>query len=247
MTDIANLTSHLERELVLSDCSLPEEYFYSSPSLCVIDAVFSIGVRYEAVRNVVKRYCNHFDTRIYRSDRSILPEQCHQESISMLAERIRKIGAGVFSSQILMNRQRTSSKSGILKAEAVYQFADTLYRHGINTFQDISQFHKSDDENRKISLNKSITAIPGQRSGISLDYFWMLSGSDDLIKADRMITRFLEGALGCHIDPPAARDLLRAASTELQKRYPSMSPRLLDYKIWEYQRAIRRSAKDGRS
>lgn len=32
-----------------------EEYGYASLPLCVIDSVFSIGVRYEGVRNVIER------------------------------------------------------------------------------------------------------------------------------------------------------------------------------------------------
>ena len=36
--------------------TLPEEFFYNSFDLCVIDAVFSIGVKYTGVKNVVARY-----------------------------------------------------------------------------------------------------------------------------------------------------------------------------------------------
>lgn len=36
--------------------TLPEEFFYNSLDLCVIDAVFSIGVNYSGVKNVVTRY-----------------------------------------------------------------------------------------------------------------------------------------------------------------------------------------------
>ena len=46
--------------LPLEGATLGREYYYNSLSLCVIDAVFSIGVRYESVRAVVRRYCQRF-------------------------------------------------------------------------------------------------------------------------------------------------------------------------------------------
>mgnify|MGYP003466554474 CR=1 FL=1 len=47
------------RELLASAevVELGDEYFYASLPLCVIDAVYSIGVRYGSVRNVIRRYC----------------------------------------------------------------------------------------------------------------------------------------------------------------------------------------------
>lgn len=51
-----------------------EEYGYASLPLCVIDSVFSIGVRYEGVRNVIERYCR----------RVRLPEQAPKGTVSAL-------------------------------------------------------------------------------------------------------------------------------------------------------------------
>ena len=48
-------------------------------------------------------------------------------------------------------------------------------------------------------------AIPGQRSGISLTYFFMLAGSDDLVKPDRMLGRFLRGCLSHEVGPKRPR------------------------------------------
>ena len=41
--------------------TLPEEFFYNSLDLCIIDAVFSIGVKYEGVKNVVRKYQKHLE------------------------------------------------------------------------------------------------------------------------------------------------------------------------------------------
>jgi hypothetical protein len=63
--DVERAVAHASQVLSLAGASLPHEYSYSSLSLCVIDAVYSIGVRYEDVQAVVRRYCPVFqDPRI---------------------------------------------------------------------------------------------------------------------------------------------------------------------------------------
>ena len=39
---------------------LPDVYYYKHLPLCVIDSIFSIGVKYEAVQNTLNRFCEHF-------------------------------------------------------------------------------------------------------------------------------------------------------------------------------------------
>jgi hypothetical protein len=56
-SDAIEVAEHCERVLPLATASLGNEFYYQSLPLCVIDAVFSIGVRYEGVQNVIKRYC----------------------------------------------------------------------------------------------------------------------------------------------------------------------------------------------
>jgi hypothetical protein len=131
---------------------LGDGYYYNHLSLCVIDAVWSIGVRYEGVKNVVQNYCAK-----------------------------RKLVDDIFD-----NHQRTSTKNGILKAKAVIRFAKVLSKYNVNYFQEIAK----NIENNK-SFEKNIKHIPGQKSGLSLNYFYMLAGNKNKIKADRMIKRFL--------------------------------------------------------
>ena len=50
---IEDAVNDIREKLDLRTVELPDEYFYPSLPLCVIDAVFSIGVRYEAVRRAV--------------------------------------------------------------------------------------------------------------------------------------------------------------------------------------------------
>ena len=44
--DVSSVVDQATRVLSLEHARLGEEYFYQSLPLCVIDAVFSIGVRY---------------------------------------------------------------------------------------------------------------------------------------------------------------------------------------------------------
>ncbi|MFZ1986535.1 MAG: hypothetical protein WAU91_19150, partial [Desulfatitalea sp.] len=190
MSDSELVSIYAERELTLASAVLSDEYYYGSPTLCIIDAVYSIGVKYEGVQAVVRRYCEHFGINRFRHDRSSIPPMETQEPIGLLCARIDEFGPDRMSRDVFCNRQRTSTKNGILKAEAVGRFAEILRSHGIEYFQNIGTSLPDS------SLERDIAKIPGQSSGISLKYFWMLAGSDDLIKPDRMIIRFLQDALG---------------------------------------------------
>jgi hypothetical protein len=229
--DVLVIAQQADALLPLAGALLPDAYYYSSISLCVIDAVFSIGVRYESVSATVRRYCEHYGLQLTRSDpRAALPLQPCQESISTLCRHFEDRNSEVMAHDVFGNRQRTSTRGGILKAEAVKRFAEMLRLHGVEYLQDAPGAWDS------VALDQAIRTIPGQRSGISLQYFWMLAGSDDLIKPDRMILRFLEAALQRRVAVSEAKELLTATTAALNGKYPDLTPRLLDFKIWEYQR-----------
>ena len=232
MSDAAHVAAYAESHLPLAGAALTDEYYYSSPTLCIIDAVYSIGVRYEGVQAVVRRYCERFKVVRLRHMRGALPPKELQEPLSSLCTRIEELGPDRMSVEVFANRQRTSTRSGILKAEAVGHFANALRSHGIEYFQDVATPLPN------AALEQAITQIPGQASGIALRYFWMLAGSDDLIKPDRMILRFLQHALGRDVQVSEAQRILSGAAAILRERYPALSPRLLDYKIWESQRRV---------
>ena len=48
---------------------------------------------------------------------------------------------------------------------------------------------------RQRDYESKIKRIPGQRSWISLQYFYMLARSDEVIKPDRMVIRYLENII----------------------------------------------------
>src|SRR5207249_2063356 len=111
------------------------------------------------------------------------------------------------------NRQRTSPRSGITKAEAVYRFACILKSYRIETLAD------ANSKAMNPRIREKITDIPGQASGLSFDYFLMLAGHTNVIKADRMICRFVASAVGRQsVSQAYARELLFAVLDSLRKQ-----------------------------
>ena len=64
----------------------------------------------------------------------------------------------------------------------------------------------------------------------------MLAGDDQWVKPDRMIVRFLEKALQRKVKIEEAQSLLEETTKILIKQYSHITPRLLDYQIWNYER-----------
>lgn len=224
------VAAHADRLLPLATATLHDSYYYASLPLCVIDAVYSINARYAGVVATVGRYCDWAGVPRYRPDRGSLPPPAGQEPVTAFCERFERAGLDDMTAVAFRNRQRTSPRGGILKADAVYRFASALRRHKVEFFQDVPG--AADNE----ALAGEIRSIPGQGSGLSLGYFWMLAGSDDNVKPDRMVLRFLSAVLGRAVRVDEAQRLLRAATTRLRPKHPHLTPRLLDFVVWNYQR-----------
>ncbi len=228
-SDSELIASHATRMLPLASALLGDEYRYQSLPLCVIDAVWSIGVRYTGVQRLVARYCESTNQKRIR-DSAELPPTNVQLSIRAFCNWLGQFDATVLAEQIFCNKQRTSTQNGILKAEAVRRFAKALDSFGVEFFQDVPSVAASR------AFEAEIASIPGQSSGISLKYFWMLTGSDDFVKPDRMVLRFLEAGLGHRVNLSQAEQVLRQACVHLRTNYPNMTLRLLDHEIWKFQR-----------
>jgi hypothetical protein len=113
-------------------------------------------------------------------------------------------------------------------------FAVALHHAGINDFGDTQEMTRLE------KVRPTIIWIKGQGSGLSFDYFLMLSGCDAHVKADRMVRRFVANALGTtDVSAITAQQLVLEACEELKAHFPNLKPRLLDYEIWSYQRARR--------
>jgi len=218
----------------LEGMQLPDEYYYANLPVCILDAVCSIGIRYQTVQAVVRRYCEYFRLPRVRSNRMALPSCNTQHTVSAFVSNIEQLGVERFTSTVIANRCRTSTHSGsILKSEAALEFARVLTFHGIDTLQDA--VGRSTD----VALDGKLRSINGQRSGISVRYSFMLAGTDDLIKPGRMILRFLQRVLTRPVSPVEAQVLFTRATAVLHSRYSGLTPRALDYLIWDFERSNR--------
>lgn len=229
MTEVEKLCSHVRSTLGdLSSLAVNEEDRYSCLAYCLIDAVYSIGVRYESTLRTVSDFCS------WRQLKKNGAQDACEYSIAEFLEDIHPYESRweALADEVFRNRQWTSSRSGILKAEAVYRFANALHECGIDTFAD------SADANRIERCRKAIVAIPGQGSGISFKYFLMLAGHDGFVKPDRMVMRFVADALRQrNVDSNVAEDLVQKVAEALQMEFPRLTASRLDYAIWHYQRS----------
>ena len=224
---VARLANYIE-QTELKIPKLADEYRYASLPLCVVDAVFSIGVRYTSTQKVVSNLCEYAGwTRFFASREA---RGAGEYGIGDLNSMFDKFGAEGMAESVFQNRQRTSSRSGILKAEAVLLCCRTLIKAGINDFPDL-------DVERREYAEAIILGLPGQSSGIAFDYFMMLAGDDNLIKPDRMVQRYVAHALDLDSvpQPRQAAILVRLAAKELRTRGQLWTPLSLDNAIWRHQ------------
>jgi len=197
-----------------STWELPDGY-HRSVALSILDSIWSMGVNYDKhVVPLIGRY------QKFRRDEGADPENDSAADLVAVFDRLG--GANGFIHGIAKNRQRTSTLSGILKAEAVLSAAQGIESLGLVTPIEVV---RSQDLVEEVWVK-----IKGQGSGISFGYFMMLLGQEG-VKPDRMIIRFLEGALSRKVSPDEARKTLAEVAGKL-----NLSQIQLDHAIWNFQR-----------
>lgn len=224
--ELQKLTNYLEKELDIDNIVLPKEYFYTCLSLCLIDAVFSIGANYRSTENAVERYCKHYGIPRYKSDNA---GKEAQHTITALIHNIESVGPEQFAAGVLENRQRTSSRNGILKSEAVLKCAKIFQEAGIENI--------SDFQNKSESVKCEFKTVKGQGKGVSFEYLCMLCGDENKVKPDRHIIRFLQDRCAIPVTVDNAEGIVQQILNELHSEYNALTLRELDYAIWEYQRS----------
>lgn len=73
----------------LASAALSPSYYYDSLPYCIIDAVFSIGVRYTSTQNVVKSYCAYYGLREYNTEQDLNGDA---HTVSQMIEHIESVG-----------------------------------------------------------------------------------------------------------------------------------------------------------
>jgi hypothetical protein len=236
MDDLIQATEAAVRRNIpdLAHKVLSPEYSYHSLPLCIIDAVFSIGVRYTNVKKVVEAWC----VAHRPSWQKYGVEGMQRKTVSDLINETEGFHGLTAAAKFFGgNKQRTSTRNGILKADAVVLFAKAVRRAGVEDFADIRRSDMMD------AAREAVASVPGHRSGISFDYLMMLAGDESYVKADRMICGFVAEAAGvATVTAEEARTAVVGACKALLAEYPNLTPRRLDHVIWNHQRKRKQSA-----
>jgi hypothetical protein len=236
--DIQRLMQHIEVLIDLKKVAAePSLYWASIP----IDAVWSIRSNYETtVCPLVRRFAKSNTPPWDGADHSTPPCDGSPTVKDLLDIIERRLQNGCVIEDLFHkksgqpNRQRTSSQSGIFKAEAVHRFASALLTAGINQPSDLRDAAKL---KRAETLVKK---IPGQGTGITFTYFLMLSGEGQFVKSDTHIRRFVSDALGIPwsnlVSADRAARLLSEAARRFAVNFPGLTPAKLDHAVWDDQK-----------
>lgn len=202
---------------------------WASLSSCLVDAVWSINADYDAVTVPITRAvftaCTGDDTDpLVAPDDLATPDPVRLDAFLARFPEVDTLLA-------VSNRQRTSTRGGILKADAVLQYAAVLVDAGVHTRLDALEV--VNDDGRFADVNEQLRRIPGDGAdGIRRGYLWMLIGDDNGIKPDRMVLRWL-AAHGTHITASEASKILGHIATEISERSgTTVTPWMVDHAIW---------------
>lgn len=191
-----------------------------SLALCVIDAVWSLGIRYDTVLSVVTRYARFRGHETLTACRDGVPD---------LIAVFDAVGGAAEFADAIGTRQRTSTHAGApLKAEAVRLAAQALGGLGVTG---VPELHHALDGGRRGQVAAAWRRVPGQKSSdIGWRYLLLLAGREE-VKPDRMVCRFAAAALG----KPLVTSQEAAALLVAAARRRAWSVRTLDHTIWRYQ------------
>lgn len=214
MEQVEQLQARVVQDLGNEDSRWFDPAGYSSVALCVLDSIYSIGVRYTGVINFLERY------------RKLREVDTYEDTPADLINAIQAAGGPQGFAQATSCQWRTSTRSGILKAEAVEMAARILDEAGLTTVPQLRMALGDVESQKNSSVKKQWTSIPGQGSGLSWNYFLMLAKIPG-VKADRMILRYVSSALDRPVGSEEAARLVMGVAEDM-----GIDPIKLDHAIW---------------
>lgn len=229
--DIAALDKLVDAVVVMNP--QPRERRWVSLSLCIADAVWSIGANYD---NVVVPLVRNKIAAKFGVDQPTMPATEAIGGDPLSVTRLSELSIDELTA--LTNQQRTSIRGGILKADAALRHATVFVDHGVTTMSDALALF--DDTTRLDRLDAALRQIPGEGSeGIRRGYLWMLIGQDDLIKPDRMVLRWLDHH-GVTVDPGEARRVVEQLIPLVTRKLGrSVSAWEIDHAMWNAGRSLK--------
>ena len=208
------------RAIPLDRRNLPDEFFPAHLSVALIDAIVHFRFRQgESSVPISERYCRHFGIARMRAKRWSSPPVREQETLGDLIRRYDELGLDAITSEVFGIRPRRSGQ-GSTRAANVLRAATVLRNIGIDVLQDMSARPAAE-------VHEALGSLPGL-GGRTARRVLMYAGSDDFVRGDVHVRRFVAQALDrTSVSPTEAEALVREAAYELV-----VSPRFLDRAIW---------------
>lgn len=210
--------------------NIPQPYFDHYPggwpdqiSLALVDAVFSIGARYETTEGKgvlprLQRLSKSWDEASQDPRNSLMALTEYNEALIREFMGSGKVAPG-----------KSFEK---YKSIAAIEAAQEIQKLGINSSEDlISYWYGS--KKQQSDLRKAYTSVYGLGK-VTFEYFLMLLGLPG-VKADRMITRFVATAIGASsITAERAHSLIMDSYQESSIKH-AVSLISFEHGIWLYQ------------
>jgi len=236
-----SLLSRVKAEIDLKNVKLRSNCYYASLPFAVIDSVFSVGVRYEVVINVVSNFGLRVRWPIYREYGSAYPNPGSEHSIDELLACFGNMLPLEAADKLFNNRglSNPAARNPTLKSGLVQQVARVLSSNGIQRFADLQNYHQLG------ALNDALRTLPSLSSGVVTSHLQMLCSSEYDVKPSRHLSSYIRTATaepGLLLNNEDIVDLVQAAAQTLSKELnlPSLTPRLLEYSIWKAQKKAHR-------
>lgn len=211
----------------------PRERRWVSLSFAITDAVWSISADYDAVvvPLVRKKLAAKFGV-----DQPTMPPMDPIGDDPLPLTSLAELSVEELTA--LTNRQRTSTRGGILKSDAVLRYARIFTDHNVATMRDAIELF--DDTPRFDAINSALRQVPGEGGdGVRRGYLWMIIGKDDLIKPDRMVLRWLDHQ-DVTADPSRARRIVEQLIPEVSRNLGRpVSAWEIDHAMWNAGRALK--------
>jgi hypothetical protein len=129
--------------------------------------VFSIGVKYTGVVRVCRRYAEHAGLAhplLPAQEAAVLIDGAADQPLDAFVTDMSSLGPERFACEIVRNRGRTSTRNGVLKAEATLRYADMLTKNDVRLLSDVAVLLS--DLDRLGRLEAELANVPGHGSGV---------------------------------------------------------------------------------
>ncbi len=148
----------------------PPRERWTSLSACVLDAVWSVGADHDrVVVPLVHRVLIPGATGPLTAE-TVLSVDSHP-----LPRLLTRFPDDEALQRAARNRQRTSTRNGVTKADAVLRYARTLVGHGVLGVEDLPRLWA--DPEAWSRLDRALSRITGEgHEGARRSYFWRLCG-----------------------------------------------------------------------